>query len=91
MPRRCPGFLLQWLLMFRRARSRARGLSRRGSRALKHCPGAVALRLSDPEALGIFPDQRSHRGPLHWQEMLTHSATRSVQHGGLRGARSIPQ
>ena len=64
MPRRCPGFSLQWLLLLRSTHSRARGLS---SRALQRCPVAVALRFSNPEALGIFPDQRSNLGPLHWQ------------------------
>ena len=76
VPGRCPGFSLQWLLLSRSTRSRARGLSSCGSRALKNCPVVVALRLSYPEAPGIFPDQRSNLGPLHWQADSYQYATR---------------
>ena len=56
------GLLTGWLLSFRSTDSRCVGWV-----AAALCSAVVMHGLSCPVACGIFPDQGSNLGPLHWQ------------------------
>ena len=58
----CP-LLLWWLLLLQNAGSRVRGLQ-----SLQHAGSVIVVHgYCCPVACGIFPDQGSNPGPLHWQ------------------------